>query len=171
MSEHKSELIDTAVVIINKAISMFSKNSNVEPMMRNMFKVSKLPDDSSRGDGITSISLDIKLPRSERPKRFALNVACDNNIMLLLKINYYVIHALALISMATRGEPVDAFVDQFNDYNAEKESDEVSGRYCGNRKSVRQSGGGSKKKTVAVPKKATAVAPKGSRPSKKKLAL
>ena len=182
MSDHKAELIDAAYSLIEDAIDKFAGNKSVDASRRGMFAIEKTPKGAS---SVKTINLSVKLSNGGQ-KHFSLNVECEHNVMLLLKINYYVLHALALVSMATRGEPVDAYVDQFNDYNDEKESDEVSGKYCRNGVKAKReqalaagvvAGGGAKappRKKKAAPKKkappASAAAAAAAAKKKKKAA-
>ena len=170
MEAHKADLVDTAFTLIDDAIDKFKVDTRVDVARRDMFAIERLPKGAAK---VTSINLSIALPNGQT-KNFPLNVGCEQLVMLLLKVNYYVLHALALIGFATGNEPVDAFVDQFNDYNDEKESAEVSGKYCRNgvkarrelatgNKNMPAMGGGAKK--TAAQKKATT-----AKPNKKKKA-
>jgi hypothetical protein len=166
---HSTELIETAYSLIEDAIDKLKDNKVIDLARRSMFEIEKKPE---KGPRVKQLNLAVSMPGpSGFKKNFSLNVECGSNVMLLLKVNYWVLHALALIAMAGRGEPVDAFVDQFNDYNDEKEADEVSGKYCsGASKRVKTTGGGGGVRGGEKGKAKAKTAPKAKSVPKKKSA-
>lgn len=114
MADHKAELIDTTISLIRSAIEQFAANPSTKKERRDMFSV----ESTKRGAAIKTISLVGKIPLGEKTveKRLTVTVDCEHNMMLLLITNYFVQHARALVSMASRGEPVSEFFDQFGDF-------------------------------------------------------
>ena len=148
MSDHKVELIDATISLIKTAIYKFANNPTTDKARKNMFLIERIPASGA----VKSIKL-IGNMSTGAIKQLTVDVDCENNLMLLLMSNYFVQHALALVSMATRGEPVSEFFDQFAEYLEAKKS--AATKYCKN-------GGAGSSPIVAM------AAGGGGGPSKKK---
>lgn len=141
MSQDKEQqdLIDAAQSMIKDRILEYEKNKNIDQAHRYTFAIEKLP----KGQSVcTQLNLKVTMPNKTQ-KNLPINVKCDKTIMLLAKVNYYVLHAKSLIWMAERMEPVSETLDNYNAYVLGKE--EKTARFCNSaapRRTARTAGGG-----------------------------